>query len=55
MDKLLFIYINSRSLRAHRREDEWEKKDFKERFYELLLNMEDDIVESEEVIDIFEE
>ena len=50
IDKLLFIYINSRSLRAYRGEKEWERKDFKELFHELLLNMEDDIVQLEELV-----
>lgn len=55
MDKLLFIYINSRSLQVYKGEKEWQKKDFKELFHDLLLNMEDDIVQSEGVINFDEE
>jgi hypothetical protein len=55
IDKLLFIYINSRSLRAHRGEQEWEKKDFKTLFHDLLLNIEDNIIESDQVIEDIEE
>ena len=55
IDKLLFIYINSWSLWAYQGEKAWEEKDFKELFYDMLLNIEDDIVQVEEDIDIFEE
>jgi hypothetical protein len=45
IDMLLFIYINSRSLRKARREDDWATKNFRERFHKLLLNIEDDFVD----------
>ena len=34
---------------------EWEKMDFKTLFHDLLLNMEDDIVESDQIIEYIEE
>jgi len=53
MNKLLFVYINSRSICAYRGEKEWEKKYFQEQFHNMLLNMEDDIIQPNE--DIIEE
>ena len=53
MNKLLFVYINSRSIRAYRGEKEQEKKYFQEQFHNMLLNMEDDIIQPDE--DIMEE
>ena len=55
IDKLLFIYINSRSLQASRREDKWNTKAFQIQFYDLLLNIEDDMIQPDRDVDIIEE
>jgi hypothetical protein len=54
MDKLLFIYINSRTLRQASGEKDWDAKLFNELDQELLLNIEDDIVQEAQDDDIQE-
>ena len=51
MDKLCFIYINCRSIRAAMKETDEEAKLLEELMADLLLNQEDDLVEIEPIED----
>ena len=48
MDILVFIYMNSRTLRQARGEQDWETKQWKELKEEILLNIEDEMVQAED-------
>lgn len=45
MDKLVFIYMNMRTLRRARGDKDWEALEWEKLKGEMLLNMEDDMVE----------
>lgn len=51
INMLCFIYINTRSIRAATKQKDEEAKLLEELIAEILLNQEDDLVESDEAID----